>query len=96
MIEVFSKRAPGMALVAFCSLAAACFADGFADPLADAVHHFVFDKDINGDGKVQLEELRDVRHWGSTNFNGYAQTLPSANFSENDYGRASWSHVLFR
>ena len=93
MIEVFSKRAPGMVLVAFCSFAAACFADGFADPLADAVHHFVFDKDINGDGKVQLEELRDVRHWGSTNFNGYAQTSPSATFSENDYGRASWSHV---
>jgi len=53
MIEVFSKRAPGMVLVAFCSFSAACFADGFADPLADAVHHFVFDKDINGDGKVQ-------------------------------------------
>ena len=37
MIEVFSKRARGMALVALCSLTAACFADGFADPLADAV-----------------------------------------------------------
>ena len=93
MIEFFPKRARGMTLVAICSLAAACFADGFADPLADAVHHFVFDKDINGDGKVQLEELRDVRHWGSTNFNGYAQTSPSADFTEHDYGRASWSHV---
>ena len=92
MSEFFSKRARGIALIAVCSLAATCF----ADPLADAVHHFVFDKDINGDGKVQLEELRDVRHWGSTNFNGYAQTSPSATFSENDYGRASWSHVLFR
>ena len=39
-------------LVGACSLFAAVagFADGLADPLADAVHHFVFDKDINGDG----------------------------------------------
>ena len=89
------KSAVWKSLVWACSLFAAVagFADEPADPLADAVYHFVFDKDINGDGYVQQEELRDVRYWGSTNFNGYAKTSPTVTFTENDYGRASWSNI---
>ena len=38
-----------------------------ADPYADAVHWWRFDRDINGDGVVQTNEVRDVRFWGGTN-----------------------------
>ena len=42
------------------------------DVYADAVHWWKFDRDINGDGMVQTNEVRDVRHWGGTNANAYA------------------------
>ena len=50
------------------------------DPYADAVHWWKFDRDHNGDGIVQTNEIRDVRHWGGTNANAYAfaEVLPTA------------------
>ena len=51
-----------------------------ADPYADAVHWWRFDRDINGDGLVQTNEVRDVRFWGGTNANAYgrAHLVPTA------------------
>lgn len=66
-----------------------------SDPLADAVYCFGFDQDVNGDGFVQKEELRDLRCWGSTNFNGYAKTQPEMRIIENTYGSASWVRTNF-
>ena len=50
------------------------------DVYADAVHWWKFDRDINGDGNVQTNEVRDVRHWGGTNANAYAfaHVVPTA------------------
>ena len=42
------------------------------DPYADALHWWKFDRDINGDGFVQTNEVRDARYWGGTNANAYA------------------------
>ncbi len=36
------------------------------DVWADVKHYWSFDQDINGDGKLQVSEVRDVRHWGTT------------------------------
>ena len=49
-----------------------------AHVLDEATYFWRFDRDVNGDGSLQATELRDVRHWGSTNVNGYAGTPVSA------------------
>ena len=46
-----------------------------AHVLDEAKYFWRFDRDVNGDGSLQTTEIRDVRHWGSTNVNGYAGTL---------------------
>ena len=46
-----------------------------AHVLDEATYFWRFDRDVNGDGSLQATEIRDVRHWGSTNVNGYAGTL---------------------
>lgn len=46
-----------------------------AHVLDEATYFWRFDRDVNGDGSLQATEVRDVRHWGSTNVNGYAGTL---------------------
>ncbi len=35
------------------------------DVWSDVKHYWSFDQDINGDGKLQTSEVRDVRHWGT-------------------------------
>lgn len=72
-----------------CVFAACVFAD--PDPFADAVHYFVFDTDVNGDGKLQPDEIRDVRHWGTTQPGGYAGTAYRTLINTNDLGAASWT-----
>lgn len=42
------------------------------DVLGEAKYLWDFDCDVNGDGELQLEEVRDARRWGSTNLYGYA------------------------
>ena len=54
-----------------CVVAVAAATAG-AHVLDEATYFWRFDRDVNGDGSLQTTELRDVRHWGSTNVNGYA------------------------
>ena len=49
-----------------------------AHVLDEATYFWRFDRDVNGDGSLQATEIRDVRHWGATNVNGYAGTLVPA------------------
>ena len=60
-----------------CVVAVAAATAG-AHVLDEATYFWRFDRDVNGDGSLQTTELRDVRHWGSTNVNGYAGTLVPA------------------
>ena len=60
-----------------CVVAVAAATAG-AHVLDEATYFWRFDRDVNGDGSLQATELRDVRHWGSTNVNGYAGTPVSA------------------
>ena len=59
-------------------VAAVAAATAGAHVLDEATYFWRFDRDVNGDGSLQTTELRDVRHWGSTNVNGYAGTPVSA------------------
>lgn len=40
-------------------------ANDMHDIYAEAANWWRFDSDLNGDGKVQMDEIRDVRHWDS-------------------------------
>ena len=70
------KRTFGVALAAFCI---GCLSAAQGDVLGEAKYLWDFDYDITGDGNLQIEEVRDARHWGSTNLSGYAGTwLPTS------------------
>ena len=65
----------------FLSLAAvAQFA--LADVFSDAKHYFVFEEDLNGDGLLQANEVRDLRHWGTRD--SYTHTVQASNIVGND------------
>lgn len=53
------------------------------DVLGEAKHLWDFDCDVNGDGELQIGEVRDARHWGSTNLNGYADAWKPAAIKTN-------------
>ena len=53
-----------------------------ADVFADARHYFVFEEDLNGDGIVQANEVRDLRHWGR--LDSYTHAVKASNFKGND------------
>ena len=61
-----------------------------ADPYADAVHWWRFDRDINGDGLVQTNEVRDVRFWGGTNANAYARAHVVPTAKSGPFGGPRW------
>ena len=63
------------------------------DVYADAVHWWKFDRDINGDGKVQTNEVRDVRHWGGTNANAYARAHVVPNAMAGPFGGPRWQNA---
>lgn len=70
------KHTFGVALAAFCI---GCLSAAQGDVLGEAKYLWNFDRDITGDGDLQIEEVRDARHWGSTNLSGYAGTwLPNS------------------
>ena len=66
-----------MSKITLCAFIALAGTAG-AHVLDEATYFWRFDRDVNGDGSLQTTELRDVRHWGSTNVNGYAGTPVSA------------------
>ena len=63
------------------------------DVYADAVHWWKFDRDINGDGNVQTNEVRDVRHWGGTNANAYARAHVVPNAMGGPFGGPQWQNT---
>ena len=63
-----------MSKITLCAFIALAGTAG-AHVLDEATYFWRFDRDVNGDGSLQTTEIRDVRHWGSTNVNGYAGTL---------------------
>ena len=63
------------------------------DPYADAIHWWKFDRDINGDGLVQTNEVRDVRHWGGTNANAYAFAHMVPNAMSGPVGGPLWQNA---
>ena len=60
------------------------------DPYADAVHWWRFDRDIDGDGFVQTNEVRDVRFWGGTNANAYARAHLVPTAKNGPFGGPRW------
>ena len=64
-----------------------------SDPYVDAVHWWKFDRDINGDGFVQTNEVRDVRHWGGTNANAYAFAHIVPNAMSGPVGGPLWQNA---
>ena len=66
-----------MSKITLCAFIALAGTAG-AHVLDEATYFWRFDRDVNGDGSLQATEIRDVRHWGSTNVNGYAGTPVSA------------------
>ncbi len=62
------------ALTALCGLLTAQ-----ADVFAEAKYLWVFGEDLNGDGEVQANEVRDLRHWDT-----YTQLPQASNFTGND------------
>lgn len=74
------KRTFGVALAAFCI---GCLSAAQGDVLGEAKYLWDFDCDITGDGDLQIEEVRDARHWGSTNLSGYAGTWLPASIKTN-------------
>ena len=63
---VFAR--PTITASVVCLLVCMCFG---GDVLNDAEFCWGFDTDINGDGILQTNEVRDVRHFGACTANGY-------------------------
>lgn len=58
--------------VAVAALSVGSLSVAHGDVLDEAKYLWDFDCDVNGDGDLQIEEVRDARLWGSTNLAGYA------------------------
>ena len=55
------KQMVGLVVLAACALSGVFGADVWRD----VTHVWSFDQDLNGDGVLQANEVRDVRYWGS-------------------------------
>ena len=59
----------------------------------DARLWWKFDRDINGDGIVQTNEMRDVRFWGGTNANAYARAHVMSTAMGGPFGGPLWQNA---
>lgn len=82
----------GMRNILFACVAGLVASVSFGDAWSDVKYYWSFDKDVNGDGVLQAEEVRDVRYWGSTNVNGAATGgLQAASIAKDGDGNpVSW------
>ncbi|MBR0506488.1 MAG: glucuronate isomerase, partial [Kiritimatiellae bacterium] len=76
-----------------CGVVLAIAGTAAASVFDDARLWWKFDRDINGDGNVQTNEVRDVRHWGGTNANAYARAHVVPNAMGDPFGGPQWQNA---
>ncbi len=72
--------------VVIAALFVGCLSVARGDVLGEAKYLWDFDCDVNGDGDLQIEEVRDARFWGSTNLAGYAGAWLPESIGTNKFG----------